>query len=57
MKLTKQQCKREGFEKYVDLFLEWEYEGRTFKVRVQPVFSSEYKFLLAHAQDTTKTSA
>lgn len=43
---------------WVDLYLTWEYNGKTFCVRIKPQFLKDYGFLLAHAQtldEPTKT--
>ena len=48
MELIKETVVRNGVE-YTDLFLLWEYEGKTYKVRVRPVFSRDYDKLMATA--------
>lgn len=50
MKLVKEQCKREGFEKYTDLFLCFTHEGKDYKVRVRPLFAGYYDLLVKVAK-------
>lgn len=50
MELLKEKCKREGFEKYWDLYLKWSYEGKEYLVRVRPVFPTNNKHMLAKAK-------
>lgn len=49
-KLLKQKVVREGNE-YVDLYAVWSYEGKTYAVRVRPVFGRDNDKLMAIAQD------
>jgi len=56
MELTKVLVKRNGCD-YVDLFLSWEYEGKTFRVRVRPVFSNDYRMVVAAAKSETLQDA
>lgn len=49
MTLLSTKCPREGFEDYTDLYLSWEHEGKTYFVRVRPVFGVDNKKLLAAA--------
>lgn len=48
MELVKTKVVRNDTE-YTDLFLSWEYEGKTYLVRVRPVFSRDYDKLIATA--------
>jgi len=49
-RLIGQECTREGFEKYVDLYLVWQHESKVYSIRVRPQFGREYKVLVAAAQ-------
>lgn len=35
---------------YTDLYLSWEYEGKTYYVRVRPVFTRDYDKMIANAK-------
>lgn len=48
MELTKQKVMRDG-KMYTDLFLSWNYESKTYKVRVRPVFNCDFDKLIATA--------
>lgn len=49
MTLLKTKATREGYEKYTDLYLAWEYQGKKYLVRVRPVFGCDNDKLLASA--------
>lgn len=49
VKLFKTKVVRDG-EKYVDLNLAWQYNGKTYTVRVRPVFAKDNDKLHAIAQ-------
>ena len=53
MKLFKTKVVRDG-EKYVDLNLCWQYNGKTYLVRVRPVFGRDNDKLIAIAQNLTE---
>lgn len=56
MELLKCNVERNGNE-YKDLWLSWEYQGKTYFVRVRPVFARDYDKLFSSASpllDTTK---
>lgn len=48
-KLIKQRVKREGKE-YIDLYALWSYEGKTYAVRVRPVFGRDNDKLMSIAE-------
>lgn len=48
LKLYKKQA-RKGYEKYFDLFLVWNYEGKVFECRIKPCFNNGLRSLLAVA--------
>lgn len=50
MKLFKTRIEREG-QRYVDLNLCWQYEGKYYKVRVRPCFGKDNDKLIAIATD------
>lgn len=50
MELLKKKATRPGYEKYMDLYLKWQHEGKDYLVRVRPVFSKNNKHLLAKAK-------
>lgn len=49
MKLLRQEIEKEG-RKYTDFYYCWKYNGKTYKVRVRPVFNQDYDKLGAVAQ-------
>lgn len=50
MTLSKRKA-RQGYEQFYDIFLEWEHNGKFYKVRVLPAFKTDYRKLLAHATE------
>lgn len=50
MKLLMTPCPRDGFKDYHDYYLAWVYEGKTYLVRVRPVFGKDNDKLHATAQ-------
>lgn len=47
--LIAQPCTREGFEKYLDLYLIWRHGDKVYSVRVRPQFAKDYKLLMGSA--------
>lgn len=55
LQLYKRKSQREGFEKYTDLFLRYEYNGKQYEVRIRPVFGGDFLKLFASAIDLDKS--
>lgn len=51
LRLVKRHSKRKGFEGYTDLLLIYEYNGKIYDVRINPVFVNDYKKLWLTAED------
>ena len=53
MELVKTQSKRlrNNDTPFVDYFLKWEYQGKTYLVRVMPCFPRDYKFFYTTAKE------
>lgn len=50
MTLFKKKVEKNGKE-YIDLYLTWMFEDKVYKVRVNPTFKKDYKFLVSQAVD------
>ena len=50
MRLLKQQCTRPGYEAFIDLYLVWQHQGKTYCVRIRPQFGKNNRLLLGAAQ-------
>jgi len=50
LRLLAQDCTREGYESYVDLYLVWDYNNKVYSVRVRPQFKLDYAKLIAQAE-------
>ena len=49
--LTKKTVKLENGKTYQNIVVLWEHDGHTFHVRVKPVFMTDWKKLIAHAEE------
>ena len=57
MKLLKQDIEKENGNKYTDLYACWTFEGKTYCVRVRPVFGRDNDKLMSVAQAVPKGEA
>lgn len=49
MKLYKRTVDKDN-KQYIDLFLEWDFNGKKYLVRINPTFKDNFKLLLANAE-------